>query len=349
MVKKALITGITGQDGSYLAELLLEKDYEVHGIVRRTSTSNNSRIAHLCNTVHVHQGDLLDMGSLLDIVREVNPDEVYNLAAQSHVHVSFTEPIHTGEVTGLGVTRLLEAVRTQERNKGKQIRVYQAGSSELFGDVQESPQNELTEIRPRSPYGVAKAYGHYISKVYNEAYNMHISRGILFNHESARRGKEFVTRKITRHVAKQLLGLTTEPLELGNMDARRDWGHAKDYVKAAWLMLQQDKPGTYVIAMGQTNTVREFVTLAYKRLSVNLRWDGRGADEQGFTTNNQEMRDAMQGPLVKVNPKFYRPAEVELLFGDASKAREELGWKPEYTLETLVAEMVDNDVMELSK
>ncbi|MGQ9584767.1 MAG: GDP-mannose 4,6-dehydratase [Anaerolineae bacterium] len=312
---KALITGITGQDGSYLAEFLLEKGYEVIGMVRRTSTVNFDRIRHIQNDLTLVQGDLLDQVSLFDILREHRPQEVYNLAAQSFVPTSFKQPVLTGEFTALGVTRVLDAIRMVDPN----IRFYQASSSEMFGKVREVPQNEHTPFYPRSPYGVAKVYGHWITVNYRESYGLFACSGILFNHESPRRGLEFVTRKVTHGAARIKLGLAHE-LRLGNLDARRDWGYACDYVRAMWLMLQQDKPDDYVVATGTTHSVRELCEVAFGYLGLDYR------------------------DYVKVDPRFFRPAEVDLLVGDATKARTVLGWEPKVAFEELVRIMVDADM-----
>jgi GDPmannose 4,6-dehydratase len=315
MPKRALITGITGQDGSYLAELLLEKDYEVTGVLRRSSTVNFERIAHIQDRIELAPGDLLDEASLIHVLREHRPDEVYNLAAQSFVQTSFNQPVLTGEITGLGVTRLLDAIRLVDPG----IRFYQASSSEMFGKVQEVPQTEATPFYPRSPYGVAKLYGHWITVNYRESYGLHGSSGILFNHESSRRGHEFVTRKITHSVARIKNGLQQE-LRLGNLEAQRDWGFAGDYVEAMWLMLQQDEPADYVVATGETHSVREFCEIAFGRVGLN--WED----------------------YVVIDEKFFRPAEVDLLIGDPTKARTVLGWKPHTTFEQLVTRMVDDDL-----
>jgi len=320
MAKKALITGITGQDGSYLAELLLEKGYEVHGLVRRSSSFNTWRIDHVRDQLVLHYGDLVDSNSLARALEALQPDEVYNLAAQSHVKVSFEMPEYTTDVTALGVLRLLDAVR----NLGSKARVYQAGSSEMFGLVQENPQTEKTPFHPRSPYGVSKVYGHWLAVNYRESYGMHISNGILFNHESPRRGENFVTRKITMGVAAIKQGREKE-LKLGNLDAKRDWGYAKDYVDAMWRILQQEKPGDYVIATGETHSVREFCQEAF---------GAAGLDWKDF---------------VKVDPKYFRPAEVDLLLGDASKARRELGWSPKVTFKELAKLMVEADLESAGK
>jgi GDPmannose 4,6-dehydratase len=313
-LKKALITGITGQDGSYLAELLLGKGYEVYGMVRRSSTENFGRIEHIRDKIKLLQADLLDQFSIISAVKESNPDEIYNLAAQSFVPTSWDQPVLTGEFTALGVTRILESIRHVNKN----IRFYQASSSEMFGKVMEVPQKETTPFYPRSPYGVAKVYGHYITINYRESYDIFASSGILFNHESPRRGLEFVTRKITYNAVKIKLGLA-DSISLGNLDAKRDWGFAGDYVEAMWLMLQQEKPDNYVVATGETHTVEELVRAAFDYL--NLDWKKH----------------------VKIDPRFIRPAEVELLIGDSSKAKKELGWIPKYSFEGLVKMMVDAD------
>ncbi|MFA0821978.1 MAG: GDP-mannose 4,6-dehydratase [Methanomethylovorans sp.] len=318
MAKNALITGITGQDGSYLAELLYNKGYNVYGLVRRLSTPNTSRIDHIINNVELLQGDLTDQSSLSEAMRIAQPDEVYNLAAQSFVGTSWNQPVHTGDVTGLGMVRVLEAVR----NMVPHARVYQASSSEMFGKVQETPQTENTKFYPRSPYGVAKVYAYWTCVNYRESYDMHISNGILFNHESPRRGIEFVTRKITDGVARIYHGLESE-LRLGNLDAKRDWGYAGDYVDAMWRMLQQDKPGDYVIATGETHSVEEFVQEAFS--IAGLDWK----------------------KYVVIDPKFVRPAEVELLLGDASKAKRELGWEPKVHFKELIKMMVEADLERL--
>jgi len=320
MTKRALITGITGQDGSYLAELLLDQGYEVIGMVRRSSTVNFERITHLMDDIEFAAGDLLDQMSMVEILRTHRPDEVYNLAAQSFVQTSFGQPVLTGETTALGVTRLLDAVRIVDDS----IRYYQASSSEMFGKVMEVPQTEATPFHPRSPYGVAKVYGHWITVNYRESYDLHASSGILFNHESPRRGLEFVTRKITHGVAQIALGQASE-LRLGNLDAKRDWGFAGDYVEAMWRMLQQDTPDDYVICTGETHSVREFCELAFSRV---------GLDYQDH---------------VVVDERFFRPAEVDLLVGDAAKAEDQLGWIPKTSFATLVEMMVDNDLEALKR
>ncbi|MGH9421743.1 MAG: GDP-mannose 4,6-dehydratase [Thermoanaerobaculia bacterium] len=337
--KKALITGITGQDGSYLAELLLEKGYEVHGIIRRSSSFNTQRIDGIYEDPHekdrrliLHFGDLNDASSLNRILRVVVPDEIYNLGAQSHVKVSFDTPEYTGEVTGLGSTRLLEAIRELEMRP----RIYQASSSEMFGKVLETPQRETTPFYPRSPYGVAKVYAYWMTVNYREAYGLYATNGILFNHESPRRGETFVSRKVTRAVGRIRHGLQ-DFLYLGNLDARRDWGFARDYVEAMWLMLQQNEPDDYVIATGETHTVREFCDLAFERAGISLQWRGSGFEEKGIDR-------ATGKALVVIDPRYLRPSEVELLCGDAKKANENLGWSPRTTFTELVGMMVDADI-----
>ena len=341
MSKKALITGITGQDGAYLAEFLIRKGYTVHGIRRRTSSFNTARIDHLYVDPHEHEGnlvlhygDMTDSSSLLRIVEQAQPDEVYNLAAQSHVAVSFEEPEYTANSDAVGVLRLLEAIRIVGL---KQARFYQASTSELYGLVQEAAQRETTPFYPRSPYAVAKLYGYWITVNYREAYGMYACNGILFNHESPIRGETFVTRKITRALARIKLG-TQQKLFLGNMDAKRDWGHAKDYVEMQWLMLQQDTPEDYVIATGQQFSVREFVSLAAKRLGMDISWSGHGVDEKGHLSDGR--------CVVEIDPGYFRPTEVETLLGDASKARAKLGWTPKISFSELVNEMVDADMVE---
>ena len=337
--KKALITGITGQDGSYLAELLLEKGYEVHGVIRRASTFNTSRIDHLYKDPHLdgvrlflHYGDLTDSSRLCRLLEKIRPDEIYNLGAQSHVQVSFETPEYTADVDALGALRLLDAMR----ETGVSARFYQASTSELFGQAGEAPQTEATPFRPRSPYAVAKLYGFWITKNYREAYGLHASNGILFNHESPRRGETFVTRKITMAAVRICKGLQ-DCLYIGNLDARRDWGYAKDYVKMMWLMLQQDEPDDYVIATGETHSVREFLETAFERLGRRIEWRGAGVDETGV--------DATTGKtVVRIDPRYFRPAEVEQLLGDPSKAKRKLGWEPEVKFEELVKIMVDGDL-----
>jgi GDPmannose 4,6-dehydratase len=328
-MKVALITGITGQDGSYLAELLLEKGYEVHGIVRRSSLINTHRIDHIYDKLNLHYGDLSDSTSLIRIIQEVQPHEIYNLGAQSHVKVSFEVPEFTGQVDGLGTLRVLEAVRLLGMEK--KTKIYQASTSELFGLVQEIPQKETTPFYPRSPYGVAKIYGYWITKNYRESYGMYACTGILFNHESPRRGETFVTRKITIGLSRISSGLQ-ECLYLGNLNAKRDWGHAKDFVRAMWLMLQQDEPDDFVIATGEQYSVREFVEQAAPYFGMNIEWRGEGLDEVGYDTNTDKI-------VIRVSPKYFRPAEVETLLGDATKAKEMLGWEPEISFKQLVEDM----------
>ena len=328
-MKVALVTGITGQDGSYLAELLLETGYEVHGIVRRSSLINTDRIDPIYNDIKLHYGDMTDSGSIIQIIQKVKPDEIYNLAAQSHVKVSFELPEYTGTVDGLGTLRILDAVRIL--NMENDVRIYQASTSELYGKVQEVPQTETTPFYPRSPYGVAKLYGYWIVKNYREAYELHASSGILFNHESPRRGETFVTRKITQGLSRISVGVQ-DVLYLGNLDAKRDWGHAKDYVEAMWLMLQQDKPDDYVIATGEQHSVREFVELAAPLFGINIEWVGEGLNEKGV--------DKITGrSIIEVSDKYFRPTEVDSLLGDATKAKEKLGWEPKTTFKQLVEDM----------
>lgn len=336
----ALITGITGQDGAYLAEFLLGKGYEVHGLKRRTSLFNTDRIDHLYQDRHekdvrffLHHGDMTDSSSLIRIIQEVQPDEIYNLAAQSHVAVSFEEPEYTANSDALGVLRLLEAIRIL--GLAKKTRFYQASTSELYGLVQEIPQKETTPFYPRSPYAVAKLYGYWITVNYREAYGIYACNGILFNHESPVRGETFVTRKITRALARIKLGLQ-DCVFLGNMDAKRDWGHAKDYVEMQWLMLQQKKPEDFVIATGVQYSVRDFVNAAAKELGMQIRWEGRGVDEKGF--------DACGKCIVAVDPRYFRPTEVETLLGDPRKAKEKLGWIPKISFDELVSEMIREDL-----
>ncbi|GAA3995354.1 GDP-mannose 4,6-dehydratase [Hymenobacter fastidiosus] len=349
-MKRALITGITGQDGSYLAELLLSKGYEVHGIKRRSSLFNTDRIDHLYQDPHekgirfkLHYGDLADATNLIRIVQEVQPDEIYNLGAMSHVKVSFDTPEYTADVDGLGTLRLLEAIRILGLTQ--KTRIYQASTSELYGLVQQVPQSEATPFYPRSPYAVAKLYGYWITVNYREAYNMYACNGILFNHESPLRGETFVTRKITRGVARIALGLQ-QKIFLGNLDARRDWGHAKDYVEAMWLMLQQDQPRDYVIATGVTTTVREFVNLAFAELGIEITFVGEGVNEVGYVAacHNLGYQLAVGQVVVAVDPAYFRPTEVELLIGDPSRAKAELGWAPRHDLSALVSDMVQADV-----
>ena len=350
MGKIALVTGITGQDGAYLTELLLEKGYTVHGIKRRTSLFNTDRIDHLYEDPHekgvkltLHFGDLTDSTNLIRIIQEVQPDEIYNLAAMSHVKVSFDTPEYTANADGIGTLRILEAVRLLGlTNKTK---IYQASSSELYGLVQEIPQKETTPFYPRSPYAVAKLYAHWITVNYREAYNMFAVNGILFNHESPLRGETFVTRKITRAVAKIALGMQ-DKVYLGNLDARRDWGHAKDYVEAMWLILQQPVAEDYVIATGITTPVREFVSMAFAEIGVGIEFKGEGVDEKGYVTSssNPDYPVAIGKEVVAVDPNYFRPTEVELLIGDPSKANNKLNWKPKYDLPMLVNDMVQSDL-----
>ena len=349
-MKKALITGITGQDGAYLTDFLLQKGYEVHGIKRRSSLFNTDRIDHIYQDPHekgarlkLHYGDLSDSANIIRIIQEVQPDEIYNLGAMSHVRVSFDTPEYTANVDGLGALRILEAVKMLGLI-GK-TKVYQASTSELYGLVQEVPQKETTPFYPRSPYAVAKLYGYWITVNYREAYNMFAANGILFNHESPLRGETFVTRKITRAVARMALGLQ-DKLYLGNLDAKRDWGHAKDYVEAMWLMLQQDKPEDFVIATGKTTAVRDFVKLAFHEIGVELEFTGTDVKEVGkvVKVSNDSIKLAIGQEVVCVDPRYFRPTEVELLIGDPTKANQKLGWKPKYTLEALVKEMVASDL-----
>lgn len=341
MSKVALITGVTGQDGAYLAELLLEKGYEVHGIKRRASLFNTDRIDHLYRDPHdaeqnlvLHYGDLTDSTNLIRVIQEVQPDEIYNLAAQSHVAVSFESAEYTANADGIGTLRLLEAIRILKLKD--KTRFYQASTSELYGKVQQIPQTENTPFYPRSPYGVAKLYAYWITVNYREAYGMYACNGILFNHESPVRGETFVTRKITRGLARVKLGLQ-QRLYLGNLNAKRDWGHARDYVDAQWRILQQDNPDDYVIATGRQYSVRQFVELAARQLDIGLRWSGEGVDEKGY--------DVATGHcVIAVDPRYFRPTEVETLLGDASKAREQLGWTPKTSFEELTKEMVEEDL-----
>ena len=338
-MKKALITGITGQDGSFLAELLLEKGYEVHGIVRRSSVPTTSRIDHILDQLHIHEGDLSDSSSINKVIKEVEPDEIYNLAAQSHVGVSFEAAEYTGDVDALGVLRVLEAVHTNGLDK--KTKIYQASTSELYGKVEEVPQNEDTPFHPFSPYAVAKQYGFWMIKEYREAYGMYACNGILFNHESERRGETFVTRKITRAAGRIACGLQ-DHLELGNLDSKRDWGYAKDYVECMWLILQQDEPEDYVIATGVQHTVREFTELAFKHVGIELRWEGEGLEEKGYDKETGKM-------LVCVNEAWYRPTDVVDLWGDPTKAKTKLGWDPLKTsYEDLCRIMAEHD-LELAK
>ncbi len=362
-MKTALITGITGQDGAYLAEFLLKKGYEVHGIKRRSSLFNTDRIDHLYHDPHepnvkfkLHYGDLTDSTNLIRLIQEIQPDEIYNLAAQSHVKVSFDTPEYTANADGIGTLRILEAVRLLKLEK--KTRIYQASTSELYGLVQQVPQNENTPFYPRSPYAVAKLYGYWIIVNYREAYDMFACNGILFNHESPIRGETFVTRKITRAASKIAMGLQ-DCLYLGNLSAMRDWGHAKDYIEAMWLMLQQDKAEDFVIATGVTTTVRDFIKIAFAELGIEIEFSGKDESERGVIIDVDDEKVAELGlnrdalsfgqTVVKVDPKYFRPTEVELLIGDATKAREKLGWVPRYDLQALVSDMVQSDLHQVKK
>lgn len=359
MSKIALITGVTGQDGAYLAEFLLDKGYEVHGIKRRTSLFNTDRIDHLYQDPHeknrrftLHHGDMTDSSSLIRIIQQAQPDEIYNLAAQSHVAVSFEEPEYTADSDGIGALRILEAIRILGMEK--KTRFYQASTSELYGLVQETPQKETTPFYPRSPYAVAKLYAYWITVNYRESYGLYACNGILFNHESPTRGETFVTRKITRALARIKLGLQ-DCLYLGNLDAKRDWGHARDYVEMQWLMLQQDKPEDFVIATGVQYSVRDFVNAAAAEIGIKIEWQGTGKNEVGFITSidqspNTNHKSPTPGTcIVAVDPRYYRPAEVETLLGDPTKAKEKLGWTPKVTFEELVSEMMREDLKEAKK
>ena len=346
MTKKALITGITGQDGAYLAELLLEKGYEVHGIKRRSSLFNTDRIDHLYQDPHdknpkffLHHGDLTDSSSLIRVIQEVQPDEIYNLAAQSHVAVSFEEPEYTANSDALGALRILEAIRILGLEK--KTRFYQASTSELFGEVQETPQNEKTPFHPRSPYAVAKLYAYWITINYREAYGIYACNGILFNHESPIRGETFVTRKITRALVRIKLGLQ-DYVYLGNIDAKRDWGHAKDYVEMQWLMLQQDKPEDFTISTGEQHSVRDFIEIAAKEVDIEIKWKGEGIDEVGIDTKTDNI-------IVRIDKRYFRPTEVETLLGDSSKAKDQLNWQPKISFQELVSEMMSADLQEAKK
>lgn len=362
-MKIALITGITGQDGAYLAEFLLKKGYEVHGVKRRASLFNTDRVDHLYQDPHetgvrfkLHYGDLTDATNLIRLIKEIQPDEIYNLAAQSHVKVSFDTPEYTANADGLGTLRILEAVRIL--NLTKKTKIYQASTSELYGLVQEVPQSEKTPFYPRSPYAVAKLYGYWITVNYREAYGMYACNGILFNHESPVRGETFVTRKITRATAKIALGLQ-ECLYLGNLSAQRDWGHAKDYVEAMWLVLQQEIPEDYVIATGVTTTVREFIRMSFAELGIEIEFSGKNEQEKGVIIDVDDEKLAKLGlnpevlkfgqTAVKVDPRYFRPTEVELLIGDPTKAHQKLGWKPKYDLQALIADMVSSDLHLMKK
>jgi GDPmannose 4,6-dehydratase len=349
VAKKALITGVTGQDGAYLAEFLLKKGYQVHGIKRRASSFNTDRIDHLYQDPHVknrdfilHYGDMTDATNLIRVVQEVQPDEIYNLAAQSHVAVSFETPEYTANTDAIGPLRLLEAIRLL--NLSDKTRFYQASTSELYGKVVETPQTEKTPFYPRSPYAVAKLYAYWITVNYREAYNMFACNGILFNHESPLRGETFVTRKITRALARIKCGLQDE-LYLGNLDAKRDWGHAKDFIEAQWLILQQDKPDDFVIATGQQYSVREFLEVALKHIGIVLKWEGHGVDEVGVVAHSKRTKGPQEGNvIVRVDSRYFRPTEVNSLLGDASKAHRQLNWKPKISFENLVTEMITEDV-----
>ncbi len=345
-MKKALITGITGQDGSYLAELLLEKGYEVHGMKRRASSFNSSRIDHLYQDVHntnakfkLHYGDLTDSSNIIRLLQEIQPDEVYNLAAQSHVKVSFDCPEYTANADGLGTLRILEAIRILGLEK--KTKFYQASTSELYGLVQETPQKETTPFYPRSPYACAKLYAYWITVNYREGYGIYASNGILFNHESPRRGETFVTRKITRAAVRIKLGIE-DKLYLGNLSSKRDWGHAKDYVEGMWRILQQDEPKDYVLATGVTTTIRDFCKMTFAELGMDIEFKGEGVDEVGIDKDTGKV-------IIEVDPRYFRPTEVDLLLGDSSKARRELGWTPKYNLQALVKEMVREDLAEAEK
>jgi GDPmannose 4,6-dehydratase len=354
-MKKALITGITGQDGSYLAELLLEKNYEVHGIKRRSSSFNTQRIDHIYQDQHesnvnlkLHYGDLTDSTNIIRLIQEVQPDEIYNLGAMSHVKVSFDSPEYVANVDGIGALRLLEAIRILRLEK--KIKIYQASTSELYGGMsfnknEKGFYDENTPFYPRSPYGAAKLFGYWITKNYREAYNMFACNGILFNHESPRRGETFVTRKITMAAAAIALGVQ-ECLYLGNLDAKRDWGHAKDYVEAMWLILQQEKPDDYIIAMGETTCVRDFVRMAFSELGIQIKFEGFGIEEKGIVSccTNPEFQLPLGKVVIAIDPKYFRPTEVEILIGDPTKSKTVLGWQPKYSLQTLVSEMVLADV-----
>jgi len=345
-MKRALVTGITGQDGAYLAEFLLNRGYEVHGLKRRASSFNTARVDHLYRDPHetdvrffMHYGDLTDSTNLIRIIQEVQPDEIYNLAAQSHVKVSFETPEYTANTDGLGTLRILEAIRILKLEK--KCRFYQASTSELYGKVQEVPQKESTPFYPRSPYAVAKLYAYWITINYREAYGIYACNGILFNHESPIRGETFVSRKITRALARIITGLQ-DTLYIGNLEARRDWGHARDYVEMQWLMLQQDVPEDYVIATGEHFSVREFIEAAAQQLDINIRWEGAGIDEKGLNEDTGQI-------VVAVDPSYFRPTEVQDLLGDAAKARQKLGWKPRTTFQELVSDMVEADLKEANK
>lgn len=330
-MKKALITGITGQDGSYLAELLLDKGYDVHGIIRRSSSFNTGRIDHIYKYLHLYYGDVTDTLSLQNIIQEVKPDEIYNLSAQSHVAVSFELPEYTGQVDALGVLKLLESVKKYSPN----TKIYQASTSELFGKVKEIPQKETTPFHPRSPYGVSKLYAYWICKNYRESYNMFISNGILFNHESSRRGETFVTKKITMGLANWLK--TSKPIKLGNLNAKRDWGYAKDYVYGMWLMLQQEKPDDFILATGESHSIREFVEESCKYIGINIEWIDDGINEKGIEKNSGSV-------IIEIDPKYFRPSEVDLLLGDPTKAKNILGWEAKTKFKDLIKIMMEHDL-----
>ena len=335
-MKKAFITGISGQDGSYLAEMLLEKGYEVYGLIRRNSSFvDHPNLRNIKDRINLFYGDLTDSTNLRNIIGKIQPDEIYNLAAQSHVMVSFELPEYTADVDALGALRILDTIR--DLNLTKKIRFYQASTSELFGKVVETPQKETTPFYPRSPYGCSKLFAHWITTNYRESYNIFACAGILFNHESPRRGEGFVTRKITRALTKMAVDLSVPPVSLGNLDAKRDWGHAKDYVQAMWMMLQQETPKDYVISMNETHTVREFIEIAGSILGMRIQWQGSGVDEVGIDTNTGRT-------IVTVNPIYYRPAEVQLLLGDSSLARKDLNWEPKYSFHNLIRDMIDHDI-----
>nr|WP_297782581.1 GDP-mannose 4,6-dehydratase [uncultured Allomuricauda sp.] len=355
VAKKALITGVTGQDGAYLSEFLLKKGYEVHGLKRRSSLFNTDRIDHLYQDPHVenrkfilHYGDMTDSTNLIRLIQEIQPDEIYNLAAMSHVHVSFETPEYTGNADGLGTLRVLDAVRML--GLGDKTRIYQASTSELYGKVQEVPQSETTPFYPRSPYAVAKMYAYWITVNYREAYNMYACNGILFNHESPIRGETFVTRKITRATARIALGLQ-DKFYLGNLDAQRDWGHAKDYVRMMWMILQADEPEDWVIATGKTTPVREFVRMSFNEVGIELEFKGEGVDEKAYVKacHNPEFQLEIGKEVLAVDPQYFRPTEVDLLIGDPTKANTKLGWKPEYDLQGLIKDMMQSDLKLMQK
>ena len=354
-MKKALITGVTGQDGAYLSEFLLNKGYEVHGLKRRSSSLNTERIDHLYQDPHtenknffLHYGDLTDATNLVKLIQQIQPNEIYNLAAMSHVGVSFELPEYTANTDGIGTLRLLEAIRLLGLEK--KVKIYQASTSELYGKVQEVPQNEKTPFYPRSPYGVAKIYAYWITVNYREAYNIFASNGILFNHESPLRGETFVTRKITRGISKIVLGLQ-DKIYLGNLDAKRDWGHAKDYVRSMWMILQQNKAEDWVIATGVTTSVRDFVKMSFKHIGIDIKFKGQGSNEKGFVSScsDEEFQIPIGKEVISIDPNYFRPTEVDLLVGDSSKAQKKLGWKPEYNLNDIVKDMMDYDLQLMKK